>query len=237
MTSVLALLLLASMAAVAVGLVRPGLVVRWGNVRTRRRALAVYGGACVLLLVLFGVVSPSPAPDGPTAVTGAAPGDGTPVGPTKEGASVAAEDDTPDAEAALQADLIRQRQEREERFLAMERAVKDAQAERMEASIVKVTALSLTAEYNANAIAADLKYKGKVVRVTGRARDIGRDLLQQPYVVLQGSNEYLGGVQCFFTASDEVTLARMSKAATYTIQGTCSGTILGNVLLKDCSVR
>lgn len=44
MNTLLVLLLLVSLIAMVVGLVKPGLVIRWGEKKTRPRVLMIYGG-------------------------------------------------------------------------------------------------------------------------------------------------------------------------------------------------
>ena len=54
---------------------------------------------------------------------------------------------------------------------------------------VKISASRLYKEYDANEIAADQKYKGKIIEVTGVIRDIGNDIMNNAYVTLAG-DEY-----------------------------------------------
>ena len=51
MDTLLVLLGLASLIAMIVGLINPGLVIRWGEKKTRPRVLMVYGGLLIVLLI------------------------------------------------------------------------------------------------------------------------------------------------------------------------------------------
>ena len=62
-----------------------------------------------------------------------------------------------------------------------------------------VSARKLYKEYNANEIAADEKYKGQIIQVTGIIRDIGNDIMDNAYVTLIG-DQYFGDIQCYFNA-------------------------------------
>ena len=62
---------------------------------------------------------------------------------------------------------------------------------------VTVSARKLYKEYNANEIAADEKYKGQIIQVTGIIRDIGNDIMDNAYVTLIG-DQYFGDIQCYF---------------------------------------
>ena len=55
---------------------------------------------------------------------------------------------------------------------------------------VKVTAGQLYLEYRNNRRAADMKYRGETLEVTGTVNSIGRDLYGFPYVILTGGGEY-----------------------------------------------
>jgi len=55
MNMLLGLLLLGSLIAMVVGLIKPGLVIRWGEQKTRPRVLMVYGGLFILLFVVLGM--------------------------------------------------------------------------------------------------------------------------------------------------------------------------------------
>jgi hypothetical protein len=90
--------------------------------------------------------------------------------------------------------------------------------------------------YDANEVAADRRFKGELVAVRGRIRNVGRDLLNTPYVSLTtGEKLSFRGVQCFFAEADADNLVHLRKGETVTILGTCDG-LMGNVLLKDCAV-
>ena len=88
-------------------------------------------------------------------------------------------------------------------------------------------------EYNANEIAADEKYKGKIIEVTGVIRDIGNDIMDNAYITLVG-NEYFGDIQCYF--NEKSVVASLSKGKRITVMGSCSGLMM-NVHLNDCIIK
>lgn len=55
MNTLLVLLLLVSLIAMIIGLVKPGLVIRWGEKKTRPRVLMVYGGLFIVLFIALGM--------------------------------------------------------------------------------------------------------------------------------------------------------------------------------------
>lgn len=100
---------------------------------------------------------------------------------------------------------------------------------------VGVTSAELLEAYKGNAIAADQKYKGRLLAVTGAIQSIEK-AFGSSYVTLQGSQPDILSVQCFFPASEDPSLAKLQKGGTCTVVGRCDGKTL-NVILKDCKLQ
>lgn len=102
--------------------------------------------------------------------------------------------------------------------------------------IIKISALKLSEEYKANEIAADTKYKGNTVEVTGVVENIGKDIIDAPYIALK-SYEYaiVDKVQCYFSKADEAQLATVVKDRQITLQGEVSGK-MGNIIFRGCQI-
>jgi hypothetical protein len=94
---------------------------------------------------------------------------------------------------------------------------------------IVITAEQLYKEYDANEIAADQRYKNKILRVTGSIRNIGKTSGDAPYVNL-ATGKYSHQVLVTFPP-----IQYDSKLATYTtgsvieVTGTCKGQVLGMV--------
>lgn len=101
------------------------------------------------------------------------------------------------------------------------------------APAARVTAAQLFADYDANEVAADEKYKGKVLIVTGTIEDIGKDIVDTMYVTLKTDNAIMS-VQCKFADEHKSQLANAAEGQQVTIKGKCDGK-LGNVLLRGCT--
>jgi hypothetical protein len=66
-------------------------------------------------------------------------------------------------------------------------------------SAIVITADALHAEYKANEVAADGKYKDKTLEVSGTVQEIGKDALGAQYVNLSlASNQFEASVHCLF---------------------------------------
>lgn len=103
--------------------------------------------------------------------------------------------------------------------------------------VITVSAYELSREYDANKVAADTKYEDKMVAVTGTIDDIGKDIIDDPYVTLESSINTFMKVQCMFEASAEPQLAELSKGTSITLVGRVSGELIGNVVLRDCQIQ
>jgi hypothetical protein len=100
---------------------------------------------------------------------------------------------------------------------------------------LKISALQLSEEYNANKVAADQKYEDKILEVSGTIDSIGKDILDTPYVTLKGREFSIFGVQCMFDKSQEDKLAKLVKDQSITITGKVSGELIGNIILRNCN--
>lgn len=100
--------------------------------------------------------------------------------------------------------------------------------------VASVTAADLTKEFKDNEVAANNKYKGKVVEVTGKVKrvtDTGG--FSDITVELDGAN--FTSVECNFDDSLRSSVANLTVGSTVTIRGRCDG-LSFNLSLDDCIV-
>lgn len=102
--------------------------------------------------------------------------------------------------------------------------------------VVKVSAVQLSKAYDENKVAADAKYEGKKLEISGVIDSIGKDITDAPYVVLKGVEYKLFGVQCMFPRAKESNLISLTKGQSLTVQGKLSGELIGNVIVRDCEI-
>ena len=95
----------------------------------------------------------------------------------------------------------------------------------------EISARDLYSAFEQNEVAADNKYKGKKLAVTGVIEDIGNDILNDSYITLKTGN-LIGDVQCYL---DKKEVAKLSKGQVITVIGKCTG-LFGNVGLKNCRI-
>lgn len=97
----------------------------------------------------------------------------------------------------------------------------------------QIPAAALVQEYEANEINADRLYKGRQLFVVGHIGDIKKDILDNPYMTLDGIQDDFRSVQAFFSEDMLPELARLHKGQFIGVVGTCDGLMM-NVLIKHC---
>lgn len=100
---------------------------------------------------------------------------------------------------------------------------------------LNIGSMRLSAEYEANEVAADLRYRGRLLSVTGVVGSITKDFCDIPYVSLSGTN-WLSDVSCSFNKEDQPVLAMLHKGDQITVIGRCTGKWVTTVTLKDCRI-
>ncbi len=100
----------------------------------------------------------------------------------------------------------------------------------------EVTADKLIADYDANEIGADEKYKGKYVKVTGVVGSIGKDMFDNAYITIGESDKTFFRAQAYFKDNAEISKAgKLSEGDKVTLIGRVTGSTLG-VTMKDCVI-
>jgi len=99
---------------------------------------------------------------------------------------------------------------------------------------IEISAKELYRAYDSNQVLADENYKGKKLGITGVVSDIGKDILENPYVTL--SADYLDNVNCYFDDDNIKIISKLRKGQKITIIGNCSGRTLTDVVIQDCKV-
>lgn len=114
---------------------------------------------------------------------------------------------------------------------------KEVKEQETKAPAQQVTVQQLAADYEANEIAADQKYKDKPVVVTGTVTDISKDVMGDIYVVMTDGDEMsMIGVQCFFSDDHTADAAKLTKGQKATIKGMCDGKVM-HVILRGSSLQ
>lgn len=97
------------------------------------------------------------------------------------------------------------------------------------------TATQVATSYDENTVAADILFKGKRVKVSGRITDINTDFMGNPYLVLAGSNQFMGP-QFKFDKSDMSVMASLKKGTSVQVVCTGKGDVVKTPMFEDCEL-
>jgi len=105
--------------------------------------------------------------------------------------------------------------------------------QKSEPDYMEITPTKLFAAFEDNEAAANMKYNGNLIQITGTISDIGTDILGDPYLSFE--TDLLQGVTCYFKKYDMEEIAQVKKGQKVTVRGTCDGKLV-YVLLKNCEL-
>ncbi|MGB5109660.1 MAG: hypothetical protein WBO07_07805 [Formosimonas sp.] len=105
----------------------------------------------------------------------------------------------------------------------------------MIAALPAITVAQLSQAYNDNTVAADQQFKGKKFKVAGIVSDISTDIMGDPYISMQGGNEFMQP-QFSFDKDDSSQLAQIKKGMKLTIVCEGAGDIAKTPISKDCKI-
>jgi PKD repeat protein len=102
----------------------------------------------------------------------------------------------------------------------------------------RVTAGQLLDDYDANEVAADMKYKGQLIAVTGYVQNITNSSTGEPGVWLAPSQVWVFfTVDCYFRIIHQPQVAQLREGQLITIVGVCHGEGFFSVKLKECYIE
>jgi hypothetical protein len=93
---------------------------------------------------------------------------------------------------------------------------------------------ALYSSFEGDETAANEKFLGKVIEVTGEVSEIEKTDSGQ-LVVLLSCNSPIGGISCTFETKQDQVSKLVSPGATCTIKGKCSGMLM-EVVLDNCAL-
>lgn len=108
---------------------------------------------------------------------------------------------------------------------------KQSSAKNKDGPPVEVTARQLHADYSANEVSADEKYRDRVLRVTGKVTAIKKDITDDAYVTLGTANEF-ESVHAHF--ADEKALGALKTGQKIVARCVGNNVVIGSPQLADC---
>lgn len=104
-------------------------------------------------------------------------------------------------------------------------------------SVLETPIKQLLADYRNNEVAADNKYKSKLVQTTGLVDDIKKDIMNNLYVTIGTGRDFeIPQVQAFFDDSMNNQLAALNKGQKITVVCRIEGLMM-NVLGRKCIIK
>jgi hypothetical protein len=98
---------------------------------------------------------------------------------------------------------------------------------------IKISASELFNAYENNEVAADNNFEDKVVIISGKVDEIGKDIMDNPYITFYRGEYAFSHVQCMF--DDENELMHLSRLDPIRVKGVVSGKVAGSVLVRHCT--
>ncbi|MDR3453567.1 MAG: TonB C-terminal domain-containing protein [Rhodoferax sp.] len=100
---------------------------------------------------------------------------------------------------------------------------------------IHVDSARLFADYSANEVSADLKYKGHRLAVSGVVQSINKDITDDTYLKLATENEFMG-IHADLKKQYVSQAASLTKGQPITVICTGAGLMIGSPMLKDCAI-
>jgi hypothetical protein len=102
-------------------------------------------------------------------------------------------------------------------------------------SVISVGSIRLWLDYDANEIAADNRYKGRILRVTGRVISVEKDPFGAALLDLVSGNPVFR-TMAHLTLEDTPRAATLAKGDTVVVQCTGGGRLMRMPKLDDCAL-
>lgn len=103
---------------------------------------------------------------------------------------------------------------------------------------VTVTSANISKEYSENEVAADAKYKGKVIEITGKVNNIDNGVSDNEMIVRLSDGKYdFNNPWCYMKESERDKVLALKKGQQVTLIGTGDSATLKSPVLKNCTVK
>lgn len=120
---------------------------------------------------------------------------------------------------------------------AVESETKTAEPEKMTPEVIVASAI-LAKDYKENEVAADGKYKGKLIEVSGKVTGVDNGTFDNEIIVKLSDGEYdFTGPWCYMKPSEHDKVVNYKKGQAVTLIGTGNSATIGSPMLKDCVIK
>jgi hypothetical protein len=103
---------------------------------------------------------------------------------------------------------------------------------------ITVTSANISKEYSENEVAADDKYKSKIIEISGKITGIDNGSFDNEMIIKLADGKYdFSGPWCYMKASEKEKVLAFKKGQQVTLIGKGESATMGSPILKDCVVK
>lgn len=103
---------------------------------------------------------------------------------------------------------------------------------------VTVTSATISKEYSENEVAADAKYKGKLIEISGKVSSIDNGTFDNEIIIRLSDGKYdINNAWCYMKESEREKAIALKKGQQVTLIGTGDSATMSSPVLKDCVVK
>lgn len=147
------------------------------------------------------------------------------------------EDKKDDKSAPEQSQQVSQADEKAEPKAEPKKEERPAEPEKLTPQIT-ITSVNIAKEYSENEVAADEKYKGKMIEISGKVTSIDNGTFDNEMIVKLTDGQYdFNGPWCYMKESEKDKVLAFKKGQQVTLIGTGDSATLKSPILKSCVVK
>lgn len=101
-----------------------------------------------------------------------------------------------------------------------------------------ITSVEFSKAYSDNEVAADAKYKGKLIEVSGKVSGVDNGTFDNGMIVKLSDGQYdFSSTMCYMKESEKDKVLNLKKGQQVTLIGTGDSATLKSPVLKNCVVK
>lgn len=103
---------------------------------------------------------------------------------------------------------------------------------------VIVTSANISKEYSENEVSADVKYKGKLIEISGKVASVDNGTFDNEMIVRISDGKYdINNTWCYMKESEREKVLAFKKGQQVVLIGKGDSATLGSPVLKDCRLK
>ena len=103
---------------------------------------------------------------------------------------------------------------------------------------VTVTSVNISKEYSENEVAADAKYKGKLIEISGKIYSIDNGISDNEIIIRLSDGKYdINNSWCYMNESEREKAIALKKGQQVTLIGKGDSATMSSPVLKDCIIK